>query len=98
VIEQLSLPAVAKNRVAIGYSNIFTFCCNYYILCNVFKCCNCLLLQWTIMLQISYIATFIIVAKNFIATTYFMVISVNATFESIANGFVTTRCFMATKH
>jgi hypothetical protein len=50
------------------------------------------------MLQISYIATFIIVAKNYIATTYFMVISVNATFEFVANGFVTTRCFMATKH
>jgi hypothetical protein len=47
---------------------------------------------------ISYIATFTIVAKNYIATIYFMVISVNATFESIANGFVTTRCFMATKH
>jgi hypothetical protein len=47
---------------------------------------------------IIYIATFTIVAKNYIATIYFMVISVNATFESIANGFVTTRCFMATKH
>ena len=42
---------------------------------------------------ISYIATFTIVAKNSIATTYFMVISVNATFKSVANGFVTTRCF-----
>jgi hypothetical protein len=50
------------------------------------------------MLQINYIATFIIVAKNCIATTYFMVISVNAMFEFVANGFVTTRCFMATKH
>jgi hypothetical protein len=40
---------------------------------------------------ISYIATFTIVAKNYIGTTYFMIISVNATFESVANGFVTTR-------
>jgi hypothetical protein len=47
---------------------------------------------------ISYIATFMIVVKNSIATTYFMVISVNATFKSVANGFVTTRCFVATKH
>jgi len=50
-IEQLPLPAVAENRVAIGYSNNFTFCCNYYIFCNVFKCCNRSLLQWTILLQ-----------------------------------------------
>jgi hypothetical protein len=45
-----------------------------------------------------YFATFKVVEKNSIATTYFTVISVNAMFESVANDFVTTRRFMATKH
>jgi hypothetical protein len=64
MIEQLPLHVVAENRVAIGYGNNLMFCCNYYVHCNVFKCCSRSMLQWIILLQEEFFETFKVVEKN----------------------------------